>query len=165
MARAANVPASPALVAFAKRLETLMANAGLNQSQLAARANSLAAEGVSVRRDDINRFIHTKHEPTRPKLEAIAAALNVTPDSLFPENLRAKAERPWRASSSVAMETLEGGKTARVYVSRVLPTAIALKILQMVEEHAILPEDIQPCPDPDDTPPARPTRPAKLPKK
>ena len=64
---------------FAANLDKLMRRKGWHQSELARRAG--------IAKDSVSTYIRGVAMPTRPKLEALAKALEVEPDSLLPNGV------------------------------------------------------------------------------
>lgn len=67
---------------FARRLQNMMSDAGLNQSELAERATTLL--GKHVGRDSVSQYIRGVTLPNATRLAAIAKVLRVAPHDLLP---------------------------------------------------------------------------------
>lgn len=125
---------------FAKRLQHMMSRAGLNQSDLARRAQEVAPPRVQITRIDVHRYVHGTHLPEEPKLLAIARALRTTPNTLFPPSMRHEAGRDRAPAPAVSMEHVHGQQT-RLFVNLEVPLAIAMQVLALVEPYAPKPAE------------------------
>jgi len=135
MADTPKKPPSRAHEVFAKRLQHVMSRAGLNQSDLARRAQEVAPPDVKITRIDVHRYVHGTHLPEEPKLLAIARALRTTPNTLFPPNMRHEAGRDRAPAPAVSVEHVRGQQT-RLFVNLEVPLTIAMQVLALVEPYA-----------------------------
>ena len=124
---------------FARRLHHYMTQRGWTQSDLARevwgeRMNSRGYKEAKGR-DRISVFLKGNTMPETTTLEALAKALDVTPEDLCPEQHRkAMAWEPHAISLTVAP-----GHTnkARLVIDRIVPFAVGAEIIAILAKHGL----------------------------
>ena len=117
---------------FARRLADAMNAKGLNQSELARAATAHLPKGTkkAITRDLVSNYYRAQHVPRPLYLEALAAALDLTPGDLLPIGAVPTADRD-TAPPIQTKEVEDGQMWLRLNV--VLPWKMALKIVEMVK--------------------------------
>ncbi len=121
---------------FARRLQQLMVERGLSQSDLARTiwGETTNADGRTVarNRDRISVYLKGKTVPDPVNLQKLAEALGVDPADLAPDVIGAAVERE---NPELSM-TVVAGHSDKVYlrVNKLLPLQYAVKIVNVVEE-------------------------------
>lgn len=110
---------------FARRLYQLMLGKGWRQADL-ARASDLPRNAISV-------YLRGASLPNPDSLKSLAKALGVEPNELLPNYTESAIERDhpeleFRVSPA-------DPKTAWIRINRAMPTALAIKIMALIEEH------------------------------
>lgn len=116
------IPKHLAKEEFGRRLETLMREKGWRQAEL-ARRSGLMRNAISV-------YLRGDSLPNPESLDKLAHALGVEPDKLLPNYLentidRNHPELEFRVSPA-------DPKTAWIRINRALPTALAIKIMDLI---------------------------------
>lgn len=123
---------SDELPIYAQNLQRILADRGLQQSEVAA------ASGLA--RDAFGRYFHGKTKPPPKKLIAIAAALGVKPSEIDPDGIAFDSSEiggdlrqpAFEISPSVSGKS--GFYSLRVNVE--LPKNVALQIANLIEDNA-----------------------------
>lgn len=118
---------------FAARLDRARQAKNWSQSELAREATKMLSGGKPVSRDDISRYVNGLSFPGPAKLNAIAAALGMEPETLLPniaQNAIAADEHP-----SFVMKAIESAPgVAWVSVNRLVKLSTATRIATLLEE-------------------------------
>lgn len=115
---------------FAQRLARHMDAKGWSQSDLARQAALHMGDG-EFRRDSVSVYLKAAALPRTAQLNALAAALGVSPDELLPGNRHERAIMP------LSMRTLKDNPhRAYLHVDMEVPTRIALSVMALLQEAA-----------------------------
>lgn len=115
---------------FGRRLYGLMLKAGWNQSELARRATQAGAAEVS--RDNVSTYIRGTSLPTPPKLESLAKALKVLPETLLPNYIESAIDDDQPAFEMKVSGSNPG--VAWLRVNRLVRTTTATEIAKLLEQ-------------------------------
>lgn len=132
--------------AFAHRLRQAIRAAGFETEADFARACALhVPPGMKFERQVVSNYTRAKSLPTRRNLDIMATVLKISPtDLLAPDRVLSSDEvaalvgtysAPARSENEISFVTLTDG-TSRLSINKVVPTAIALKILALLTEAA-----------------------------
>jgi len=116
---------------FGRRLQHLLMERGLNQSELARRA--------SIGRDSVSTYIRGRSFPEPKSLASIAKALGVSPQELLPNTVASAID-----SDNPSLEIKEStGHPGKVWMrlNRLVTSAQALKIMSILQEREVADHD------------------------
>lgn len=122
-------PRDAVIEEFSRNLQSAMNAKGWNQSEMARAATMQMGGEGEVHRDNISKYINGKTLPTSPKLAAIAKALGVPKDQLFPTT---SVLRPAIHTPPIGVHDAGDGK-AWLRINQAVRWDVALKILEMVK--------------------------------
>lgn len=108
---------------FGRRLQRLLVERGLNQSELARRAG--------VGRDSISTYIRGRSFPEPKALSKVAGALGVSPQELLPNTIATAIDRD-QPSLEVKESTEHPGKMW-MRLNRLVTTKQALQIMEILQ--------------------------------
>lgn len=115
-----------AKIEFGRRLQRLMVERNLNQSDLARKAKAFLPTGAKFGRDSISVYIAGKSLPRPTQLEAICKALNCEPADLLPaRGIPSAADR----NTPFAMRDVGDGNV-ELKIHQVIPWAVALELIK-----------------------------------
>lgn len=115
---------------FAQHLARHMDAKGWSQADLARQAALHMGDG-EFRRDNVSVYLKAAALPRPKQLNALAAALGVSPDELMPGG------RLEREILPISMRTLKDNpKRAYLHVDMEVPTRIALSVMALLQEAA-----------------------------
>jgi transcriptional regulator with XRE-family HTH domain len=121
---------------FAHRLKKLMEQKGLSQSDLARAAFGLDDPGSRSRvpkgRDRISAYLNARQFPDDENLEALAKALDLTPEDLTP---KIDPETSLKSEQVFDVQRYPNSTRARVVLIQDLEMEIVLKIMALLVAH------------------------------
>ena len=121
-----------AALSFAQRLQTLMIDKGMTQSDLMRAANKLLPVGHSISRDSISKYIRGRNMPNPVYTTAIARALGIKADELLPSRGPLLREGASEAMAPFKM-TEQGDGNVWVSINMAMPWATALEVMKLVK--------------------------------
>lgn len=127
---AAAAPRDAVIEEFARNLQAAMNARGWNQSDLARAATLHMGGDGEVQRDNVSKYINGKTLPSPKKLSAIAAALGIPKDELYPTT---SVLKPSIHTPPVGVHDVGDGM-AWVRVNQAVKWDIALKILDLLKK-------------------------------
>lgn len=121
---------------FASRLNELMLEAGLNQSQLAARVFGTTTDArgftVSRGRDRISNYLRGRDIPRSSNLQKIAKVFKLSVQDLAPELMQALD----KSEPTIGMRAVAGRPDrAHLSVNMVVPLGVAAQVIALLSEH------------------------------
>lgn len=113
---------------FARKLQSLAADKGWNQSEIARQAARHMANG-SFARDNVSNYIRGIVTPSNAHLRALAAAFDVTTDDLLKDSPGAEKNM---LNPPVDMREIEGGRVW-LKINMAVDYSIALQVIKLVK--------------------------------
>ena len=114
---------------FAQRLARLLDQKGWSQSDLARAASQHLPKGEEFRRDNVHVYLNQSALPRPKQLNAIAKALDVSPNDLLPGVQHAES-LPYSMQPA-----LDDPGTAWLKVDKKVPMRTALAVLALLDDN------------------------------